>query len=578
MTPGSGLVAWIAIAPVKAMALVQLDEARLESTGIRGDRAFAVVDDQLRLVNGKRLGALASIRPDHDPKTSALTLRFPDGGTVTDTVEMGDPAEAVFFGRPRSVRLVGGPWSEALSDWAGRELRLVALVGDGAGIDRGPSVSLLSAAALGVLAAAGGGVPSLDARRFRMTFGIEGIEPFAEDAWLGRRVRVGDALARPVDHVGRCAVTTQDPDTGIPDFPTLTVLSVCGATSRAKTRTAVWRLGRGGRGRPRPAGRPVGPVEAVTRASASCEGRSRGDSRRISAATERSRSEPAAKPSITPSKSTASRFWLSLRLASMAVIGELETHDGLRVGGDVAIRRVVDGPGVGACGLVAIHEHPQMIEQPRLLVMHGQRASDLDRDVVPGGYVLAGPALGLVPAGRDVGVRAVEERESVDTGGDVAPLGVGTREVATQHPVRLHGRVEHHGQDGRHETVPRQRHERDRDLPGETCQLGRRIGDHEALVRRLVEHAQARRGASATSCRHVWVGRQSRSLRAAAVENRLPVPTMSSGPGPREHLSEQVRRRPLHHRVGVGDDVAPGTAEGCLQRQAARDAASRRSM
>ncbi|MCL4293867.1 MAG: MOSC domain-containing protein [Acidimicrobiia bacterium] len=266
MTPGSGLVAWIAIAPVKAMALVQLDDARLESTGIRGDRAFAVVDDQLRLVNGKRLGALASIRPDHDPKTSALTLRFPDGGTVTDTVEMGDPAEAVFFGRPRSVRLVGGPWSEALSDWAGRELRLVALVGDGAGIDRGPSVSLLSAAALGVLAAAGGGVPSLDARRFRMTFGIEGIEPFAEDAWLGRRVRVGDALARPVDHVGRCAVTTQDPDTGIPDFPTLTVLQRLRSHISSEDEDlpcGVWaEVVEAGHVR---LGDPVGPVEAVTR-------------------------------------------------------------------------------------------------------------------------------------------------------------------------------------------------------------------------------------------------------------------------------------------------------------------------
>lgn len=57
-----------------------------------------------------------------------------------------------------------------------------------------------------------------------MGLGIEGTEPFAEDAWLGREVRVGDAVVRPIDLVGRCAVTTQDPDTGIPDFPTLKVL------------------------------------------------------------------------------------------------------------------------------------------------------------------------------------------------------------------------------------------------------------------------------------------------------------------------------------------------------------------
>lgn len=220
----SGRVAWIAIAPVKAMALVQLASARLERSGIRGDRAFAVVDGDMRLVNGKRLGALVGVVPTWDADAGELRLRFPDGRTAEGAVGLGERADAVFFGRPRPVHLVEGPWSEALSGWAGRTLRLVALVGEGAGIDRGPSASLLSTSALGVLAAAGGVDRAIDGRRFRMTFGIDGTEPFAEDGWLGRDVRVGDAVVRPVDYVGRCAVTTQDPDTGIPDFPTLKVL------------------------------------------------------------------------------------------------------------------------------------------------------------------------------------------------------------------------------------------------------------------------------------------------------------------------------------------------------------------
>ncbi len=219
-----GRVAWIATAPVKAMALVRSSSARLERDGIRGDRAFAVVDSDLRLVNGKRMGSLVTITPDWDPDTGALRLTFPDGTLVEGTVAHGTGVDAIFFGRPRAARMVEGPWSAALSAWAGRELRLVSLVGDGAGIDRGPSASLLSTSGLGVLATAGGVERPLDGRRFRMTFGIDGTEPFAEDAWLGRDVRVGDAIVRPVDYVGRCAVTTQDPDTGVPDFPTLKVL------------------------------------------------------------------------------------------------------------------------------------------------------------------------------------------------------------------------------------------------------------------------------------------------------------------------------------------------------------------
>jgi hypothetical protein len=206
------------------MALVRLDAARLELTGIPGDRAFAVADVQMRLVNGKRLGALVSIQPTWDPVTGILALRFPDGHVVRDQVGLGDPSEAIFFGRPRPVRPVEGPWSVELSAWAGRELRLVAPIGDGEGIDRGPCVSLLSTAALGVLATAGGRATPVDGRRFRMTFGIDGTEPFVEDGWLGGDVHVGEAVVRPLDYVGRCAVTTQDPDTGVADFPTLTVL------------------------------------------------------------------------------------------------------------------------------------------------------------------------------------------------------------------------------------------------------------------------------------------------------------------------------------------------------------------
>ena len=209
----TGTVAWIAIAPVKAMALVQLERAVLERTGIRGDRAFAVIDAQARRVGGKRIGPLALIRPDHDPESGRLALRFPDGVVVDGVVELDGPIDAM-FSNVRSVRPVIGPWSAAISAWAGQALRLVALTDPGNGLDRGPSATLLSTAALASLAEAGGEDRPLDGRRFRMTFGIDGVEAYAEDDWVGREVRVGGAVVRPVGNVGRCAVTTQDPDTG----------------------------------------------------------------------------------------------------------------------------------------------------------------------------------------------------------------------------------------------------------------------------------------------------------------------------------------------------------------------------
>jgi uncharacterized protein YcbX len=224
MNPPVGRVAWIAVAPVKAMALVHLDRAHLGLDGIAGDRAFALVDENDRLVGGKRLGTLALIKPEYDPVSGHLGLRFADGESVAATVRLGEPVDAWFFGHARPARIVVGPWAAAVSDRVGRHLRLVAPDGPGEGMDRGPTATLLSTAALASLAKAGGSDEPLDHRRFRMTFGIDGVEAHAEDAWLGRDVRVGGAVVRPAGNVGRCAVTTHDPDTGIASFDTLRIL------------------------------------------------------------------------------------------------------------------------------------------------------------------------------------------------------------------------------------------------------------------------------------------------------------------------------------------------------------------
>jgi uncharacterized protein len=224
MTDSAGRVAWITIAPVKSMALVSLERAMLETTGIAGDRAFAVLDQEDRLINGKRLGPLATIRPVYDPVACTLALHFPDGTVAAGTIELGPVYIAPFRTRPRAVHPVLGPWSEAVSAFAHASCRFVALAVTGDGGDRGPSATLVSTAALGALARAGGVDEPLDGRRFRMTFGIDDVDAYAEDRWVGRDVWIGEAVVRVAGNVGRCAVTTQDPDTGYPTFDTLHIL------------------------------------------------------------------------------------------------------------------------------------------------------------------------------------------------------------------------------------------------------------------------------------------------------------------------------------------------------------------
>lgn len=175
-------------------------------------------------MNGKRAPRLLSVRAEVDG--ARLVLRRPDGSVVEGDVEVAEHVETSFYGRPVRGRLVEGPWSDMLSALWGKQLRLVRTEREGDGHDRGEvaGASLVSTASLDALASAGG-VSAVDGRRFRMTIGVSGVEPHEEDGWLGRSVRVGDATIVVRGNVGRCAVTTLDPDRGVRDFDTLGAIS-----------------------------------------------------------------------------------------------------------------------------------------------------------------------------------------------------------------------------------------------------------------------------------------------------------------------------------------------------------------
>jgi uncharacterized protein YcbX len=214
-------VSRLSIAPVKGMALVHPQEIQLEPFGVAENRRFHIVDEDGRRYGQIRNGTLVRIAPIYDGEADLLSLLFPDGEVVADEVALGEAIVTDFYGRPVPGRVVEGPWNEAVSVYAGKPLRLVKTDQPGAGVDRGNgSVSLLGDASLEELAR-NSGRDAVDARRFRMLIGVAGSAAHEEDEWVGRVVRVGDAVIRLHEEVARCAITTQDPDSGVPDFDTL---------------------------------------------------------------------------------------------------------------------------------------------------------------------------------------------------------------------------------------------------------------------------------------------------------------------------------------------------------------------
>jgi uncharacterized protein YcbX len=217
-------VSRLAIAPVKGLGLVHPAEVVLGRSGVRNDRRFYLVDPDGRLVNNKTCGELLRVLPELGEDAEHLRLRFPDGVAVAGDVALGNPLETSFYGRPVTGRLIEGPWSEALSELAGRPLRLVRTDEQGAGIDRTHVVSLISDGSLRALGRHAG-VESVDGRRFRMTIEIEGCDEHEEDGWIGSELQVGEARVRVTGPVGRCVVTTRNPDIGVSDLDTLGALA-----------------------------------------------------------------------------------------------------------------------------------------------------------------------------------------------------------------------------------------------------------------------------------------------------------------------------------------------------------------
>ena len=162
--------------PVKSMAGVRLDAARLGYMGVPGDRLAYVVDERGETVS-------ARTRPE---------LLGLSGGTAAD----GSPT------------VNGNAWdgpaaAEAVRAAAGPTARLV----QASSFERFDILPLLVATD-GAVREAG-----IDVRRLRPNLVIGGVQGLAEREWEGRFLRIGDAVVGLADLRDRCIVTTYEPET-----------------------------------------------------------------------------------------------------------------------------------------------------------------------------------------------------------------------------------------------------------------------------------------------------------------------------------------------------------------------------
>ena len=127
---------------------------------------------------------------------------------------------------PVPARLAEAEWSSA---FLGRQARLVwqadptgrvvathGLDGDRVSFADGYPVLLASEASLSAVNdwLAEAGDEPVPMTRFRPNLVVTAAQPWAEDGWVGRRLRIGEVVLRAAKSCTRCLVTTIDQETG----------------------------------------------------------------------------------------------------------------------------------------------------------------------------------------------------------------------------------------------------------------------------------------------------------------------------------------------------------------------------
>lgn len=170
--------------PVKSLRGESLDRAAADARGLVGDRLWAVRDVDGKLGSGKstrrfrRMDGLLDLAAAYDGAAAAgPVVTFPDGRSWHAPDPELDAALSAHVGRPVAL---------------GRE-------GDVPHHDEGP-LHLVTTATLSRL-----GAPA-SLLRANLVVDDRGLEPFAEDAWVGQRLTVGGVVLAVRERMPRCVM------------------------------------------------------------------------------------------------------------------------------------------------------------------------------------------------------------------------------------------------------------------------------------------------------------------------------------------------------------------------------------
>ena len=210
--------------PVKGGHRLDHEQARVEPWGLAGDRRWMIVDPDGVGITQRQAPALTGLHAV--PRPGGLLL---NGFDVAEPEDGPKATIRVFSAKPPLTARLAPAATGFISGFLDRPARLAwladpgvrpiethALPGDRVSFADGYPLLLANAASLDavndwLLEAGDEPVPMT---RFRPNVVVTGARPWAEDDWLGGRLRLGDVTFRAAKSCSRCVVTTIDQETG----------------------------------------------------------------------------------------------------------------------------------------------------------------------------------------------------------------------------------------------------------------------------------------------------------------------------------------------------------------------------
>lgn len=213
--------------PVKGGHRLEHERVVVEPWGLAGDRRWMLVDDDGVGITQRDEPRLTQLRAR--PRPGGLVLSAPGRPDldVAEPVDQPDEFVRVFRSHEKlPARIAESGWSSAFlgrparlawqADPNGRPIAEAARDGDRVSLADGYPLLLANTASLDAVNdwLVEAGEEPVPMTRFRPNLVVAGAPAWAEDDWLGGRLRIGEVTFRAAKSCARCVVTTIDQETG----------------------------------------------------------------------------------------------------------------------------------------------------------------------------------------------------------------------------------------------------------------------------------------------------------------------------------------------------------------------------